>query len=86
MALLDPDKKKNGLLNPREKMGLDEGVSTRTSSNRVGKMVEGTPLGSPKTPVVEAAENITGTGDLGGAAKPKVKVKKKEIGVGAYQG
>jgi hypothetical protein len=83
MALINLDKKKSGLLNPQEKMGLDEGTSTRESSNRVGKMVEGTTLGTPKTPISEIDGKTTGSTEVG--ETKKMKVKKKEVGVGAYQ-
>jgi hypothetical protein len=82
MALLEPEKKKRGILNPQERMGLDEGSSHRASTNRVGKMVEGTPLGMPKTPLSEI-ENPNETNNL--QDPKKMKVKKKEPGVGSYQ-
>lgn len=84
MALLDPEKKKSGLLDPREKLGVTETSSTRASTNRVGKMVEGTPLGSPQSPAAEIDKSTVDTADPN-TPQPKPKVKKKEIGVGAYQ-
>lgn len=82
MALLDPEKKKLGPENPREKLGLEDAPASRPSTNRVGKMVEGTTLGTPKSPMTEVDNAAVGV-ETPGVKKPKVK--KKEIGVGAYQ-
>ena len=81
MALIDPEKKReNTTTNPRGRLGLDESGSSRSSTNRVGKMVEGTPLGMPKSPAEN--EKTNETEDLG--TKPKVKFKKKENKLGSY--
>jgi hypothetical protein len=85
MALLDPDRKRaSPPANPRERLGLEEGSSAKSSTNRVGKMASGTPLGTPQSPMVDTENaGIEDNNATNPVAKPKIK--KKEIGVGAYQ-